>query len=82
MENQLKSSNLTASFNLLKGFIGIGILTLSYGLLKTGWLAGILFFFLIGLIMLYLSYILIEVADKIDSKSNNIIEFSSEALGE
>ena len=60
----------------------MGILTLSYSLTKTGWLLGLLYFFFIGGVLLYLSYILMEVADKLESKSKNIIEFSVEALGD
>lgn len=68
--------------NMVKGFVGVGILALPSGFAKSGWLGGLIFFLVCGLVILYLSLKMIEVADKRNSKARSICEFSEECLGE
>lgn len=50
----------------------MGLLTFSAGFKKSGWLGGIIFFFLCGSSIMYLNLQLISIADKQKSKAQNI----------
>ena len=67
---------------MFKGFVGLGILALPYGFSKSGWIGGILFFLLFGLIILYLSIIMVQVADKKKFECQNFSDFCQKVFGE
>ncbi|KAL4491291.1 hypothetical protein ABPG72_021677 [Tetrahymena utriculariae] len=82
LKHEEKADVWNATVNMVKGFVGIGILALPSGFAKSGWLGGIIIFLLCAGMVLYLSLQMIDAANKRRSQARGVTQFSVEVLGQ
>ncbi|KAL4445498.1 hypothetical protein ABPG74_004572 [Tetrahymena malaccensis] len=82
LKHEEKADVWNATVNMVKGFVGIGILALPSGFAKSGWLGGIIIFLLCAGMVLYLSLQMMDAANKRRSQARGVTQFSVEVLGQ
>ncbi|EAS07842.1 transmembrane amino acid transporter protein (macronuclear) [Tetrahymena thermophila SB210] len=82
LKHEEKADVWNATINMVKGFVGIGILALPSGFAKSGWLGGLIIFLLCAGMVLYLSLQMMDAANKRKSQARGVTQFSVEVLGQ
>eukprot|EP01130_Rhizamoeba_saxonica_P009352 TRINITY_DN3795_c0_g2_i1.p1 TRINITY_DN3795_c0_g2~~TRINITY_DN3795_c0_g2_i1.p1 ORF type:complete len:418 (+),score=35.53 TRINITY_DN3795_c0_g2_i1:26-1279(+) len=75
------TSLVSLSANLANSTIGAGVLSLSFAFMTTGYITGLIFAIIFGLVSLYTLHLLIDAKDYLEEKQGNAISVEYEDLG-